>query len=363
MEGERGVALGGKAQRAIESSPLEFASSTPAIQPARLPGLGGASCAVGGRPVPPLVHQIWLGGWKPMYAKLLSVMSVHFMLQPERHLLLYDVLPADAKGEVWPEWQCACILAECRRTTVPLSIGGHHFDDDSRVEKAYRKDRYASDALGRCANAQLDLLRLELLQRHGGMVLDLDVFVLRSLASWRRCAADAVVGWGEQLSRRGGQVSSGVLIGRPRAHYFQQWRRRLLRSYLPGVTDFGRLCNLSTALAAARPRHVHTAPELGPLPRYSTRELYDEHLAAAPIVHLSAFRHAWRLHDVMVHRHLETVAAVVLGAANRSLALGARAGEDAPWDARQKSRLRECIRTISEACWAKPGKRCGIYGA
>ena len=93
---------------------------------------------------------------------------------------------------------------------MPLSIGGHHFDDDSRVEKAYRKDRYASDALGRCANAQLDLLRLELLQRHGGMVLDHDVFVLRSLASWRRCDTEAPAAGSDSAEGRPTSVSSTI---------------------------------------------------------------------------------------------------------------------------------------------------------
>ena len=67
------------------------------------------------------------------------------------------------------------------------------------------KERYASDRLGRCANAQLDWLRLDALQPHGGMpldpgvgapaggggvFLDLDVYVLRSLTPWlQRCAA------------------------------------------------------------------------------------------------------------------------------------------------------------------------------
>ena len=429
--------------------------------------------------------------------------------------------------------RCACLVAECRRTTVPTTIGGRKFDHDTRVEESYSRDRYASDALGRCANSQLDLLRLEVLQRYGGLVLDLDVFVLRSLDSWRHCAADAVIGWGSQLARHGGQVSNGVMMGRARAQFFQQWRRRLLRTYQPGQTDFGRLCNLSTVLAAARPHQVHTAAELGPLPRYylsmpplplpsflyhfsatktppstcvpepspsflghnrsslprssllaprssllaprslllvpcssllaprslllaprssllapcslllapcssllapcssllaprslllapcsslctpqphphphphhhhhhhlspitltpspapshphphphprphprphphphphphpryASRELYDEHLALAPLVHLSAFRHAWRLRDIMVHRHLEAIVAVVLSAANRSQAHGF----GPQLDSQEGAQLRECIRTIGEACWAKPGKRCGIYGA
>ena len=355
-EATRGNAAGGKKQRAIGSSRLEFASFEPAPLTLRQDTRSIAGCKPGGQPLPSVVHQIWLGGWKPMYAKLLSVMSVHFLLQPERHVLLYDVRPTSSKGEVWPEWQCACLLAECVQTTVPTTIGTHRFDDDPRVEKAYNTERYASDTLGRCANSQLDMLRLEVLQQHGGLVLDIDVFVLRSLDLWRHCAVDAVVGWGEQLHRQGGQVSSGVLMGRPRAQYFNQWRRRLARSYQPGHSDFGRRCNTSTELAAARPHLVHTAPELGPLPRYASQAVYDEHLAQAPIAHLSAFRHAWRLHDIMVHRHLEYITTVVLAAANQSLARGGRPQKKA-------QQLQECIRTISGACWAKPGKRCGIYGA
>ena len=149
-----------------KSSPLEFAT----VDPAELTALpeDAARCRRGGRPVPSIVHQIWLGGWKMMYAKLLSVMSVHYLLRPERHVLLYDTVPVDGKGVEWPEWRCACLLARCERTTVPLSIAGRGFDDEARVRQTYAKLRYASDARGRCANSQLDLLRLETLSQHGG---------------------------------------------------------------------------------------------------------------------------------------------------------------------------------------------------
>mmetsp|Transcript_32004 Transcript_32004/g.105950 ORF Transcript_32004/g.105950 Transcript_32004/m.105950 type:complete len:243 (+) Transcript_32004:708-1436(+) len=192
--------------------------------------------------------------------------------------------------------------------------------------------------------------------------------VLRSLDAYRRCAADAVVGWGPQLSPRGGQVSSGVLIGRPDAHFYASWRRRLLRGYDAGRTDFGRSCNVSTELALSRPRLVHAAPELGPLPRFASRELYDGYLEQAPLAHLSAFRHGWRLRDLMVHRSLEKIAALVLAAANRSLSDAVTRGTDAgggaaPEAASRTTQLRECVRTMQEACWARPGGRCGIYGA
>lgn len=85
--------------------------------------------------------------------------------------------------------------------------------------------------------------------------------VLRSLDAYRRCAADAVVGWGPQLSPRGGQVSSGVLIGRPDAHFYASWRRRLLRGYDAGRTDFGRSCALGMWTGMAKERGVLIHPQ------------------------------------------------------------------------------------------------------
>ena len=85
--------------------------------------------------------------------------------------------------------------------------------------------------------------------------------VLRSLDAYHRCAADAVVGWGPQLSPRGGQVSSGVLIGRPDAHFYASWRRRLLRGYDAGRTDFGRSCALGMWTGMAKERGVLIHPQ------------------------------------------------------------------------------------------------------
>ena len=44
-------------------------------------------------------------------------------------------------------------------------------------------NRYASDTRGRCANAALDVLRLDLLEERGGFFLDLDAFVLKGADS------------------------------------------------------------------------------------------------------------------------------------------------------------------------------------
>ena len=120
-----------------------------------------------------------------MFAKLLSILSVHYVMTPERHYILYDEEP---RANL--DWQCACLLATCVPVTLRSEIFGHTLD--AAVDE---KDRYASDKRNRCANSQLDLLRLETLMNDaGGFFLDLDVYVLKSLDEWRtRCGGHEAV--------------------------------------------------------------------------------------------------------------------------------------------------------------------------
>ena len=67
-----------------------------------------STAADGADRVPSLVHQIWLGGGTPRWLRLLSLLNARYVLKPTRHLLHYDVAPADTF-----EWQCACALATC----------------------------------------------------------------------------------------------------------------------------------------------------------------------------------------------------------------------------------------------------------
>ena len=120
-----------------------------------------------------------------MFAKLLSILSVRYVMTPDRHYILYDEEP---RANL--DWQCACLLATCVPVTLRSEIFGHTLD--AAVDE---KDRYASDKRNRCANSQLDLLRLETLMNDaGGFFLDLDVYVLKSLDEWRtRCGGHEAV--------------------------------------------------------------------------------------------------------------------------------------------------------------------------
>ena len=295
-------------------------------------------------PIPNIVHMAWLSGAKLMFAKLLSILSIHYVWRPDALYLYYNELPNDA-----PEWRCACKLARC----VPVDLKTHVFGAalDSRPDPT---DRFASDRLGRCANAQLDLLRIETLMRQGGAFLDLDVFALDAakLAAWRSCGdppARAVVGADPYTHR----LNGGVILAAAQSRFLKAWKAAF-KAYDARAWDYG-ACNQSTLVAGAvGAPEVVPAVELGPLPRYASRALYDAHLASAPLAHLSAFRHPWRLHDVMNARHLEHAWRVVQRAINES------AADDI---SRTDGEVQQCLEQIGGACWARPGRKCGIYGA
>ena len=291
------------------ANPFEYADKAPSWVSDVMP-LATPTCAEGQTSqIPNTVTSFWLGGGKLMFAKLLAMLSVHLFVRPEKHVLLYDE-PDSSK-----EWQCACLLASCQRVSLRQRLNGHDLLGGAT-------DRYASDRLGRCGNAQLDVLRLDTLLEQGGVLLDLDVFALRPLDAWRRCApAPVVIGAHHHAAAATGgaaggataaasataaaappprlKLNPGVVLAAPQASFVRRWRESY-RDYSPS-RDFGDGCNATASLAAAAPAgEVHAAAALGPLPRYRTRDAYERHIDAATLVHLSAFRHPWRLHDVTV---------------------------------------------------------------
>ena len=58
-----------------------------------------------------------------MFAKLLSILSVGYLIKPERHYILYDEEP---RANL--DWQCACLLATCVPVTLRSEIFGHTLD-------------------------------------------------------------------------------------------------------------------------------------------------------------------------------------------------------------------------------------------
>ena len=335
-----------RGDRSTWSNPLEFAARVPPHVNEPLDTARLLSCRNnnGAPEIPNHVFQAWLGGGKLMYAKLLSVLSVHFLLRPARHIILYDEEPNES-----PEWRCACRVAKCLPTALRTPI-------DASVDMT---DRFASDKRGRCGSTLLDLLRIDtLLEDGGGAFFDLDVVVLQRMHAWRaRCAGHAATFGLDGF----GRLNPGVLLAPPRSPFLRRWRESF-RGSEPAKRDFGHGCNTTTALAAAFNRDsprgtamVHAARALGPLPHYTSTRAYEAHLRHAPLVHLNAFRHEWRLRDVMGMRLLQRLWERVSEAIHNSTA------DDNPLAA--DPLIAGCLATIRSACWARPGGRCGIYGA
>ena len=144
-QGDRSQDDRSQGDRSQWSNPLEFAERLPPITRKVLSPLDAPSCSrsASGAAVPNVVHQAWFGGGKLMYAKLLSVLSVRYVLRPLRHVLHYDVQPKAAL-----EWQCACRLATCVKANPRTRIFGRPLEHASAAA-----DRYASDRTGKCGSA------------------------------------------------------------------------------------------------------------------------------------------------------------------------------------------------------------------
>ena len=83
------------------------------------------------------------------------MLSVRLAVQPKHFYLYYDILPSTSD-----HWVCACTLAKC-------------------VQKASRRRIFGQPI--RFPQHKSDLMRIDLLDMHGGMYLDHDTFVLRAL--------------------------------------------------------------------------------------------------------------------------------------------------------------------------------------
>jgi hypothetical protein len=105
---------------------------------------GSAGDTDGGLPIPSVVHQVWLGGAALRWVQLLSLMSVHYVWSPRRHLLHFAPEPRDASAL---EWRCACAFATCVAASPRERIFGQPLLERAHVA---------------------DLLRLDLLENEGG---------------------------------------------------------------------------------------------------------------------------------------------------------------------------------------------------
>ncbi|KAL1527100.1 hypothetical protein AB1Y20_015783 [Prymnesium parvum] len=237
------------------------------------------------------------------------MVSVRWTVQPENYVLYYDRKPPPS-----PQWRCACqhIATRCVRASPPVYVPGTH-----RLLKLMHRP---------------DMMRLELLIKHGGIFLDHDAYVFRSLERLRRCcppderpptgarvscAAAPVVAGFEQATPVLRKLNPGVLLAE-RNSPFLQMIRASWQNYSV-LWDYN-CCEAAYKLHEQHPEfRAHLRADIGPLPRYASQRQYDEHLAQATVVHVTALSKAWRQRDLRKFGVMRAIAAHVISLANRSV--------------------------------------------
>ena len=220
--------------------------------------------------IPNIAHQIWLGGGVLKWEYLLSMLAIRFVLRPEQYLLHFDLKPEDT-----PQWACACSLAQCVHASSPQKI----------YNKPLNRVQHRSD-----------VLRLDLLSRHGGIYLDHDAFVVRHEAMHElRTSCDAPLIAGKQVEQTRSKLAiearmnNGVMMAAPDAKILQLWKESY-RDYKGGSWDFNS-CEVPLRLAEAQPSLAHLTPEIAPLPR--DPRAHHAHLKTAPVVHITGLLSKW----------------------------------------------------------------------
>ena len=168
-----------------------------------------------------------------------------------------------------------------------------------------------------------EIMRYDVLLDHGGIFLDHDSYALTPLDDVRRCSvngqpAAAVAGFEQEETIR--KLNPGTLMAEPHAAFLRLWRASWF-NYSAGHWDYN-CCQVSYRLHESLGAELrsHLRADLGPMPRYASEGEYDDHLARARVVHVTALSQPWRQRDSRRFGIMEKVSRLVLKRANASVA-------------------------------------------
>jgi hypothetical protein len=133
-----------------------------------------------------------------------------------------------------------------------------------RIDPVEAVDRVIPTELRPYAYARhADVIRLDLLEREGGMYADIDTLFHRPPPEelW---AAEAVIGREAQVTYPDSptaedSLSNALLMSQPGAWFVSEWRRRIIGAM--DATWSGHSCRLGTRLARERPDRVRVEPQ------------------------------------------------------------------------------------------------------
>ena len=241
--------------------------------------------------IPNRAHMVWLNGGAMSWVHLLSMLSVVSIARPLRFELHYDVAPPES-----PQWKCACMLAHCIQVAHVVTLNGQ------AVDGAHRSD----------------IMRFEVLARAGGLYVDFDAFVLKSLDAIR-CAsqAQAVAGL-EHFSATITKVNNGVLLAAPNSTFLRLWKESY-RDWRPSEPYDYRCCVASWDLYLRHRDLVEVTTDLGPFPYHGEHVCgYAGDLDQSAVAHITGLSNApWRQRTVRECGLLQSILSRVQSAAER----------------------------------------------
>ena len=142
-----------------------------------------------------------------------------------------------------------------------------------------------------------------------------DAFVVRPLDDLRACAAAPVLAGFEQCSATLRKLNPGVLLAARRAPFLglclASWA-----NYSTAWDD--NCCARSYVIHSDHPGLAQVRADLGPLPRYRTKEEYHEHLSRTRVLHTTALSHRWRRQELRAAGVLRAVRDIIIRHVNAS---------------------------------------------
>ncbi|XP_061194618.1 uncharacterized protein LOC133202753 [Saccostrea echinata] len=173
--------------------------------------------------VPNIVHYIWLGKREFEFIYFVSFYSTHKNQKPCLIFLYFDILPFGKWWDILPKFVNNIVYI---KITPPTEISG------KKVKWVEHKS---------------DIMRLKILKEYGGIYLDTDQYVLRSLNEFRN--KDCTMGMGHD-----GAMASALIIAAKNSTFINIWIDSY-KSYNPNIWGANSV-TMARILCRKYPQHV-----------------------------------------------------------------------------------------------------------
>jgi len=171
--------------------------------------------------VPNIVHQMY-DYQSPSYFLYLSIMTAQHFLKPTKHILWVNT-EGRFRPEHWRSWQANAQPNSWEHDFAQLLKSGK-IEAKMVVFPAHPPGNSSTNVQNKAHRS--DFLRMEALRDYGGIYIDTDVFVLRSLDPLR--VHDFTMGFDNVVNRdqhagNARRLINGVMLSVPNAKFLQVW--------------------------------------------------------------------------------------------------------------------------------------------